>query len=315
MSLWGFIRERQLPPPHGPHPVGRTTFDWTDFGGPEVVGWYPAEKPAKDSVADYMPGLFAEDMLRGHGPFSQRLGVVKDRAYSGGTLRTIRPPLPTVYLSPDWDEQPTDYAVLAEELASRGYVVVGTSPRDSAGPTGRGARIAARAAEIRSFSERIDRLSKAGVGLWARLNTGAVALIGHGIGGAASVRACAEDARCAAVVDLDGEPGAGVALAKPVLFIVGRGATLPGDAAAFPRATGVRIRGLPGRNFTDDAVFFQPLGRLRQLFGQLDGRRGLQIVGDYTGAFLDEHLRGRPTPWLHRPAGPYDEARVELGRR
>lgn len=202
LSLWGYIRERQLPPPHGPYPVGRTTFDWTDFGGPEVVAWFPAEKPPKDSAADYMPGLFAEDMLRDHGPFSQRLGVVRDRAYSGATLRTLRPPLPTVYLSPDWGEQPSDYAVLAEELASRGYVVVGTSPQDSAGPPDRSGRIAARTGEIQSFLERIDRLSKAGVGLWARLNTGAVGLVGHGIGGVASVRACAQDAHCAAAGSL-----------------------------------------------------------------------------------------------------------------
>jgi dienelactone hydrolase len=314
LALYGWIRERQLPPPPGPFPVGRATFDWTDFGGPTVVVWYPAEKPSRDSVAAYMPGLFGDEMLRGRGPFSQRLGFLTDRAYPAGTLRGIRPPLPLVIWSPDWGLQPTAYAVLAEDLASRGYVVMGAGPSDSTGPKLRPARVAARVADLHTFLIRIQRLKDADVGLFSRLGTERVALVGHGVGGEASVRACAVERHCAAAVDLDGDvAGDGPVMAGPVLFLAAGHGPLPDAPAAFPRALGVRIRGLPDRHLTDEAVFFQPLAWVQQLFGQLEGVRGLRIVGAYVATFLDEHLRGATVSWLPTPRG-FPKTKVEFNR-
>lgn len=313
LMLWGWVRERQLPPPTGPYPVGRAGFDWTDFGGPAAIVWFPAEKPQKDSAADYVPGIFADQMLKGRGPFSQRIAFVRDRAYTGGTLRSLRPPLPLVVWSPDWGRQPTAYAVLAEELASRGYVVAGWSPADSTGPKQRPAQVAARVAELRAFLDRIERLHDSEVGLWQRLNVKSVALVGHGLGGEASVRVCASDARCAAAVALDADfDPAGLVDGKPTLFVNGGGAPLPANAAAFPRAVGVRVPRLPAGHFTDDAVFFQPFAWIKHLW-QVQGWRGLRIVGAYTRTFLDEHLRGAGVRWLPSPRGPY-EAKLEFDR-
>ena len=307
--LWGSTRDRQLPP-HGGRPVGRAVFDWSDFGGPRLVVWYPAVPSRYDSATVYVPGVFAAEMFRGRSPFSQRIGVVRDRAYSG-VVAAAAPSYPVVIISTAAGREPTGYAVLAEELAGHGYVVIGSSPAppdDSTPPPQRNA--AERAADIRALLDHLERHREAGEGLFARLDLKRVALLGQGVGAEASVQACTADPRCAAAVVLGGDAPA-APIGKPVLAVLG------GRQAAAPPPAGVtvvRVRGLRGIGFTDDAVLFEPWHDvLRFARLEIDGRRGLRIVGDYVLAFLGRTLRGAPAPLLGASPPPFPEATVQTG--
>jgi pimeloyl-ACP methyl ester carboxylesterase len=144
--------------------------------------------------------------------------------------------------------------VLAEDLASHGYVVVGSdSPYTTPGVASDN-RIALRTAashppetaranselapgrrqhlpvvdawvkDNRFIVDRLEQLDERDPsGRFAGLlDLGAVGAVGHSIGGAAALQFCHEDPRCRAGVDLDGAPLGDVVIggiAKPFLFL------------------------------------------------------------------------------------------------
>ncbi|HEX9108645.1 MAG TPA: hypothetical protein VF832_15480, partial [Longimicrobiales bacterium] len=234
------------------------------------------------------------------------VGMVTDRVYAGAIARA-QPSYPLVLLSADAGRQPTSYAVLAEELASRGYVVIGSAPAPPDDSTPAPKRNAAeRAQDIRRLMDDMQRHKQANEGLFARLELEHVALMGQGLGAVASLNECRDDARCAAVVVLGGDTPP--AIGKPVVAIRGSG-----DGGKPPAGvTVVHVRGLRHLGFTDDAVLFEPFHDiLRFLHLEIRGRRGLEIAGSYIRAFLDANLRRVPAPLLTQSPPPYPEVRVE----
>ncbi len=289
LILWGSTRDRQLPA-HDGQAVGRATFDWSEIGGPRVVVWYPGVPMPFDTATAYVPGLFAADMFHGRSPFSQRIGVVRDQAFSS-IVAVAAPSYPLVILSATTGRQPTAYAVLAEGLAGRGYVVVGSSPAIPDDSTPAPTRNATeRAADIRALLDALQRRRAAGEGLFARVEVQRAAFLGQGVGAEASLMACRADPRCAAAVVLGGKAPA-APIGKPVLALLGGG-----KAAAPPPAgvTVVHVRGLRSIGFTDDAVLFEPWHDvLRFLHLEIGGRRGMQILSGELVAFLDRTVRGQ----------------------
>ena len=69
-------------------------------------------------------------------------------------------------------------------------------------------------------------------------------------------------------------------------------------------------------NFTDfPALFaFRSPDEPRELLqiGPIDPRRSTKIQTAYVRAFLDRHLRGKPTPLLDGPSRRYPEVRFSL---
>lgn len=307
LLLWGSTRDRQLPS-HGGRAVGRATFDWSDFGGPRIVVWYPGIPMPFDTTTAYVPGLFAADMFHGRGPFSQRIGAVRDQAFSS-VVAVAAKSYPVVILSAAAGREPTGYAMLAEELAGRGYVVVGSSPPAPDDSTPAPPRnTTERAADIRDLLDRLQRRRDVGEGLFARIDVQHVAFLGQGVGAEASLAACAADPRCAAAVVLGGNVPS-VPAAKPVLAVLGSGA--PAGATPPPAGvTVVRVQGLRRIGFTDDAVLFEPWHDvLRFLHLEIGGRRGIEIVSAYTRAFLDRTIRGEATALPSFPEASVSPAR------
>jgi dienelactone hydrolase len=135
----------------------------------------------------------------------------------------------------------TDYTTLAEDLASHGYVVGAGAPTYSASvvvfPGGRVARSTAlgslpggedapvTGAKIRKdqaagarlvgvwakdMSFELDRMAKLddekGARFYRTLDVDRAGMLGHSLGGATALSACASDARCDAAANLDGTP-------------------------------------------------------------------------------------------------------------
>ena len=125
-----------LPPPTGPHAVGRTVIRCTDPSRGERYSddsdvrrslalwiWYPTEAAAADTPrADYLPAPWA--------PTGEFLGIdtarVQSHAVADAPLLDGDARLPVLLLSPA-GFPPLFLAALAEELASAGNVVVGVN--------------------------------------------------------------------------------------------------------------------------------------------------------------------------------------------
>ncbi|MGQ0642956.1 MAG: alpha/beta hydrolase family protein [Gemmatimonadaceae bacterium] len=129
-----------LPAPTGSHSVGRMTFHWIDRGRPEletsdagdrrellVYLFYPSEPNVRAARAPYMPDT---EIMRGPWNESQIAQLNAMRAYSRENVAIVRgnARLPLVLLSPGGGMRVLTYHVLAEDLASHGYVVAAIEP-------------------------------------------------------------------------------------------------------------------------------------------------------------------------------------------
>ncbi|MCI4066628.1 hypothetical protein MRQ36_30350 [Micromonospora sp. R77] len=251
------VLPRSLPAPTGPYRVGRTAFDWTDTDridplAPEpgqhrelsVWVWYPAPAGISGRPAPYAPGHWAR-MLR-FGILANRLDAVRTHAVAESPVAAGRFPL--VVFEPGMGLAAPQFAALAEDLASHGYVVAGLTPTYSANVTvleghavgrtpagnpqdfdraGGDRLVPVWAADARFVA---GRTAAAGGPLTDHVDASRVAYVGHSFGGAASLQACHDDPRCAGAVDLDGTPYGTVVhqgLAVPVMLL-----GTPGDCVA-----------------------------------------------------------------------------------
>jgi dienelactone hydrolase len=232
-----------LPAPTGPHPVGRTSYDWTDPNRAEIYSadptdrrelvvwiWYPAAS-GHGERAPYVPQPWA--------PAAEFLGLevagVRAHSVEDAPLAEAPARLPVLVLSPS-GFPPLLLAALAEELASHGYVVVGvnhtyetavtvfedgrvvaTSSTAVAGAFGpqtgshdpvfkaRAEVCVHKTADLAFVADQIARLDDDATGPFGgRLDLDRLGALGHSFGGNAALEWCRADARCRAAVNLDG---------------------------------------------------------------------------------------------------------------
>ena len=266
-----FLRVRHsraviLPTPTGPYGVGRMEYDWVDtsrvdtFAAPArqkrklpVWIWYPADPSAKGEPAPYLPPAWLRARAdRGLGTFLTRnLAAVYSHAHHHVSLSAQQRRYPVLVMQPGLGPLLADYTALAEELASRGYIVVGSTPPysasvvafrdgqvvrgtsagnvpDTATPTEAkrvlGQLIKVWAADDRFILDQLTRLNLASPNtiFTGRLDLRAIGLLGHSFGGATAAEVCHLDARCKAGVDLDGYPYGDVVqtgLKQPFMFV------------------------------------------------------------------------------------------------
>ncbi len=272
-----------------------------------------------DGEADYLgfPGFILDEAVRA------RTRSVSDAPVAGGGGR-----FPVVLFSPGLGGVRTQNTAWAEELAGRGYVVAALDhPYDSAVVTltdGRtirtrvastGDRVederraagwtAVRAADLSFVLTQLGRLDRGEIPgpLTGRLDTRRAAATGHSIGGGAALQAAHQDARFAAVIDLDGFPHdpAPRPFHQPVLALTHD--LEPGEEPDYiphltrvlqlSTATGYRLT-VPGSahlTFTDAPLFLPPLPALVGSRGRTAGPR---LTAAATAVFLDATLRGKP---------------------
>jgi predicted dienelactone hydrolase len=242
-----------LPPPSGPFAVGTSIETWEDKSRAEtftddpedyrriaVQYWYPIAEGDAGTTSQYIdqPALKMRAFAKNMGLPRWLVGHIQD-IETNSTLDAPPHPsngsYPVVVFSHGLGGMKTQNSILAEELASHGYLVVaadhafdafltvfddGTVADYRSGSDGinteeefwaaRGPQLAARAGDIRFMLDRIaaQQAHPSGgsdiVTLWQRADLSRVGVFGHSFGGATSIMASDQDPRVLAAAALDG---------------------------------------------------------------------------------------------------------------
>ncbi|MBG0833119.1 alpha/beta hydrolase [Planomonospora sp. ID67723] len=340
-----------LSEPTGPHPVGTTSLHLVDESRPDpwvaektvrelmVSLWYPS-RTAQGRRAPYMTAreaqLLLENLKEQHieGLPADALSGARTNAFTDAPALGHNRRLPLVVLSPGFGAPRSSLTTLAEDLASRGYVVAGIDHTyESAGttfPDGHTTTcVACRSLDSPGFGKKATKGRAADVSFvldrllgpdpaWkgARLiDPSRIAMAGHSLGGASSAWTMLTDARVRAGINLDGGlhiPLPDRGLSRPFLMM-GANSHKPGGRDAtwgrdWPRMTGwkrwLTVEGMDHLSFSDF-----PLLADRISPGPIPGPRAVEITRNYVGAFVDLHLRQRPQPLLERPSRRYPEVK------
>ena len=268
--LWREHRtEVTLPAPTGHFAVGRATYAWvndaqTDDLAPSpgvkrevlVWIWYPSAGSQSVTPADYLPSPWRVARARSSGVLMSQFltrdpSMVHVHSSSDPGISLEQHSYPVVIMRAGGGALTTDFTILAEDLASHGYVVVGFDAPYRTGvvvfPDGRvvmrpptadpeGLRAADQdrlinkllpmwSGDTQFVVDQLDRLNAADPsgGFTGRLDMRRLGIFGHSFGGATALQFCHDDSRCKAGIDVDGAPYGSVVregLAQPFLFLL-----------------------------------------------------------------------------------------------
>jgi len=363
MAFLGFVSiglQLALPAPTGPYAVGRTAAAWVDETRPEVLTdapqdkrsivvdiWYPAQT-GTGQIAPYFPGLEqVSAALRASGEVSllevAGMSLVRSNSFLEVQAAIDGAPFPVLLLSPGNGTNVEFYGGLAEELASRGYVVIGLNhPYDVAGVALADNRVAGYYSQQWDLSpedhqkfsqERIevrvqdalfalDHLEELNAGdsglLAGRLDLTRVGFLGHSLGGITAAQSCVRDVRFKVCLNLDGIQAGGPfsAHADPVLpeqpfMMITKEEQLPlRMTEQFETLRGggtlVVVHGARHDSFTDGPLL---IPSILPIENQAD--RVLEIIRKYMLAFFDQELKGQPSALL---ANPHSDDQVSVER-
>ncbi|ELS53849.1 putative Platelet-activating factor acetylhydrolase, plasma/intracellular isoform II [Streptomyces viridochromogenes Tue57] len=342
----------QLPRPTGPHAVGRDTLHLVDTDRPDpwvpsagarqlmVSMYYPARRGTGGPTAPYMTTEEARHLLELRVPDAtvppEAISGVRTWAHTDA--RPLHGRFPLVVLSPGFTFPRATLTGLAEDLASRGYVVAlvdhtyenaGTTFPDGqtlpcavcdTPPSAGGSTVAESRAEDVSFV--LDRLTgRHPAWRHARvIDAKRIGMAGHSIGGNAALTTMAADARVRAGVNMDGTFFAQV----PPAGLDGRPFLMVGAENRPPRDTSwdeawARLDGWKGwLSFAGtDHGSFTDVPLLAELVGIPDTAtmpylRSQVLTRAYVAAFFDQHLKGVPQPLLDGPSPANPEVTVRL---
>ncbi|MFI1015917.1 alpha/beta hydrolase family protein [Streptomyces sp. NPDC020965] len=342
----------ELPRPTGKHAVGSTVIPLldrarTDPWVPTAAGrelmvtvHYPAARPGAGRPAPYATTeearLFAKGLGFDAAVPAAELSAMRTHGRTGA--RPAPGTYPLVVLSPGFSVSRYTLTHLAEDLASRGYVVASVDhayesfgiavpgrqiltcvacPALESGTTHPGVVTATRADDV-SFV--LDKLTGHRP-VWRHagmIDKKRIGMAGHSIGGASAATAMAGDHRVRAGVNMDGAfweelPPEGLGGRPFMMLGTDDDVHRPGGRDAtwdrmWPRLDGwkrwLTVAGSEHFTFSDSPVIQRHFGLPQP---PLSARRALAITRTYVGAFFDQHLRGKQQPVLSGPGAANPE--------
>jgi predicted dienelactone hydrolase len=336
-----------VPSPSGPRPVGTRIMRLTDRTRADpflasgtkrellVRFWYPASLTQGCHLAEYTsPAVWSY--------FSELVGLPLPEVKTNSCLDApiIEGAHPLVVFTHGYTGTFTDYTFILEDLASRGYVVASVDHTYEATavefPDGRlvksvlGSHLAntwrtddqslslalfVRSDDLKFVLDELERLNSAVDGPFTgQLDTSRISLIGHSLGGQATVLGIEQEPRFTAGVLLDGTLMATsiAATDKPVLIMAaGREHWSENEYRLWDRLRGprfaVNLRGT--EHVTPSDAVWLAKGAVKT--GSMGLEKTIAAVRDYIAAFLDAELRGRPPEHLLTgPSSDYPDAAV-----
>ncbi|MFI6729153.1 alpha/beta hydrolase [Streptomyces atratus] len=338
----------EVPRPTGPYAAGRDTLHLTDRSRPDpwvpaagarqlmVSVHYPARPGSGTTTAPYMTTDEARLMLASRGLEDVVPATTVSATLTHARLAARPAPgrFPLVVLSPGFGTPRSTLTGLAEDLASRGYVVatvdhayestgttfpggrlltcVACERTEGTGRAGLAAVSKGRAADLSFVLDRLTGRHPA----WRHarmIDPDRIGMAGHSIGGNATASTMAADHRVRAGVDMDGTffdpvPAGGLD-GRPFLMLGTAADHHPGGEdeswdEGWARLDGwkrwLTVTGSGHFTFTDVPALGGQLGMVDPE-APLSGERSMRITRDYVAAFFDLHLRGTPQPLLDGP--------------
>ncbi|MFG3282229.1 alpha/beta hydrolase family protein [Streptomyces sp. NPDC048111] len=339
----------QLPHPTGPFTLGSETLHLVDHARRDpwvpdrdrelmVTLTYPAARPRGGRPAAYATAAEAPALLRAIGADPARTGDVEATTTHARTgVRPARGAHPLIVLSPGFGAPRYSLTTLAEDLASRGYVVASVDHAyESVATSFPGGRlltcVACTAMQNGTPGSTVTRTRAADVSFLLDRLTGVrpawrysgaidgrrIGMAGHSIGGASAIPAMEGDRRIGAGVNMDGAfwdvPAPGGLGGRPFLMLGTDDAThRPGGDdrtwdATWPALGGwkrwLTVAGAEHLTFSDEPVLAAHFGLPRT---SLPAGRAVPVVRTYVGAFFDRALLGRARPVLDGPSAANPE--------
>ncbi|MEV5503081.1 alpha/beta hydrolase [Nonomuraea fuscirosea] len=339
----------RLPAPTGSHAVGVTSLYLKDTSRRDpwvpaatarelmVSLWYPAAGTRGKQRAPYVTPKESELLIKDAGlPVApDTLSKVRTNAFTDVVPAGRKRGLPLVVLSPGLGSPRGSLTSLAEDLASKGNVVVGIDHTyesvATTFPDGRVTTCVACGNKDPDFGEQVVRSRAADVSFVLDQLTGAkpkwrgaelidrsrIGMAGQSVGGASSIAAMVRDKRIRAGVNLDGTTFAPIperGLARPFLFLGSPTMHSPGGKDGswgrdWKKLTGWKrwlvVTGAEHASFTDVPLLAEQMGL--DLGFAMTGARSVEITRAYVAAFFARHLAGKPQPLLDKPSARYPE--------
>jgi pimeloyl-ACP methyl ester carboxylesterase len=324
LSLAAASGAQPLPEPTGSYPVGRITFQLVD-GKREfaVQAWYPAQSGANGKHAPWVPADQLSQEEKGFVGSMLRKSSVPSAKDVPAVLRSVvvharedGPPadsskrFPVLVFAAGSQQIPSEYSCLTEDLASRGFVVVGYGPTVMGGRTWRD-----------DLTHVLDQLgtwnTTQGHQFFGRLNLDRIGAFGHSFGASAVSIIAAYDKRLKAILLIDGGGRPEDARAIPALILNSGGADgaskVPSPETAVARRVylqwskpGVQITlvGAVHMSFTDMAVI-----KAFDLPG--DGKAFIDTTRAVVGGFFGQYLLGEHSELIEKGSAKYPLAKIE----
>ncbi|MEV7543698.1 alpha/beta hydrolase [Streptomyces sp. NPDC089915] len=342
----------ELPAPTGRFAVGQEDLHLVDRGrtdpwahtGPRelmVTLRYPAQRGTGRAPAPYLSTEEARLILadKGLDRLIDPAAFAATRAHARVGARPAEGRYPLIVLSPGFTVPRATLTSLAEDLASRGYVVAAVDHayesaatafpggriltclacEQTRGPGGIEAVTEVRAKDVSFLLDRLtgSRPAWRHAGL---IDTGRIAMGGHSIGGASALTAMAADGRIRAGIDMDGtlpEPYPPAGIGGRPFMLLGSAASVPGDQPGNWQGPWQHFDGWKRWITLDGTDHFGPTDypALRDQLGvphpdaPLPGARALELTRTYVSAFFDRHLKGQTRPVLDGPRADAPEVR------
>ncbi|MFD1540494.1 alpha/beta hydrolase family protein [Nonomuraea guangzhouensis] len=306
--------------------------------------WYPAKSPGRQRAQYLTPKeselLLKEGKITGV-PYDV-LSKTRTNAFTDAKPAGRKHGQPLVVLSPGFKKARGTLTGLAEDLASRGYVVAAIGHTyENVGQSFPDGRVTTcvpcvgdhdeslftkmskvRAADVSFVLDQLTGRHPKAKGA-SLIDPSRIAMAGHSAGGAGVIAALLKDSRIRAGIDIDGTTDEGILdteLSRPFMFL-GKSATYTpgsgGEAVAswerdWKLMTGwkrwILLTGAIHESFTDIVMLAEELGL--DVGADVKGTRSLQITRGYVGAFFDLHLLKKPQPLLDKPSATYPEVKL-----